>query len=220
VTIATLRRILTTHRDDYLSMITSKGIAAAVVGLASLSLVGVALANEAEGPDLADQIEVAAGSCDTTTTTVDEGTVDEGTVDEGTVDEGTVEDSDCDEADAVEEADDEAVEVETDAVDDDAAEPEADAVEADHPLNHGFYVSEATKTCPESGRERGQCISAVAKSDIGKAGADSTTEDTAVEGAESEDTAGSEGTVEETPKPSKPTTAGQGHASGKSKGKH
>lgn len=41
-------------------------------------------------------------------------------------------------------------------------------VEGERPLNHGYYVSEATATCPESGRERGECISAVAQSDEGK----------------------------------------------------
>jgi hypothetical protein len=210
VTNATLRRIFTTQSDDYLSMITSKGIAAAIVGLASLSLVGVALANEAEGPDLADQVEVAAASCDTTTTTVDT------TVDESTVDESTVDESDCDEADAVEEADDEAVEVEVedeDETDETAvAEAEADAVEGDHPLNHGFYVSEATKTCPESGRERGQCISAVAKSDLGKPGADATTV--------TDGDATPEATVEEAPAPSsKPTATGKGQTKAKGKGK-
>ncbi len=45
---------------------------------------------------------------------------------------------------------------------------EADEVDAERPLNHGYHVSEATKTCPESGPERGACISAVAQGDAGK----------------------------------------------------
>lgn len=222
VTEITSRRIPTTESDDHLTMITSKGIAAAVVGLASLSLVGVALANEAEGPDLADQVEVVAGPCDTTTTTVvDEGTADsteataedpevEGTEVESTEVEGT-EDDGCDEPAAVESDDDETEAVDEAVDDEDDTTVEDEAVDGEHPLNHGYYVSEATRTCPESGRERGECISSVAKSDLGKPGG----EDATV----GDDEAGSDTTVEEAPAPSTKASSGQGHAKGQTKAK-
>ncbi len=201
MTVITLRRIQTTESDDHLSMITSKGIAAAIVGIASVCLVGVALANEAEGPDLVDQVDVVAGSCETTTTTL----ADEST--EVTTEAPDIEDSedDCEEPDAgeVEGLDEEADDVEPDAL-------EADVVEGEHPLNHGFYVTEATRTCPESGRERGQCISEVAKSDLGKPGA----EDTTVT-----DEATPHATVEEAPAPSSKPTTGHGQTKVKSQGK-
>ena len=183
----------------------TRGIAAAIAGFVSLSLVGVALANEPGDPVLEEEAtEVVCPDPGTdeggTDGTTDEGTTDEGTTDEGTTDDATdagatdggVADDATTDGTADSEADDTVVpdgcenpdagtdgtdgtEVEeleaTDDEDEDDAE-DADVEDGERPQNHGWYVSEATKTCPESGRERGQCISEVAKSDLGKPHAD------------------------------------------------
>jgi len=182
----------------------TRGIAAAIAGFVSLSLVGVALANEPGDPVLeeeATEVVCSDPGADegSTNGTTDEGTTDEGSTDdatEGTADseaDDTVVPDGCEDPDAGTDGTDgtEVEELEaTDDEDEDEDDAEDDAVEdGERPQNHGWYVSEATKTCPESGRERGQCISEVAKSDLGKPhadddvaepedGADATLEDT------------------------------------------
>ncbi|MGV3759337.1 MAG: hypothetical protein ACO1PW_07300, partial [Actinomycetota bacterium] len=164
---------------------TRRTLAAAVTGLVSLSLVGVALANEPDDPGLApvedelceevvtdggttdgtdgatDSTDEATDSTDEATDSTDEATdsTDEATGgDEGGCETGTDGDAtdggttDGDTTDGADVADEELV----------SEDPELD--EGERPQNHGWYVSEATKTCPESGRERGECISEVAKS--------------------------------------------------------
>ncbi|MGV3758494.1 MAG: hypothetical protein ACO1PW_02995, partial [Actinomycetota bacterium] len=92
-------------------------------------------------------------------------------------------------------------------------DPELD--EGERPQNHGWYVSEATKTCPESGRERGECISEVAKSDLGKPHADDE-----AEGADGDDEPTVDATAEAGPaeKPAKAAKPSKGNGGGKGRG--
>jgi hypothetical protein len=186
--------------------VTRRTLAVVVAGLVSLSLVGVALANEPDGPLLGSGPDELCEEATTDEATTDDSTADEGTTDEGTegstTDEGTegttdqgTESStgegaegpsdDCVPAggtDGSEEGTDGDPEATVQDLGEEELDEEADLDEGERPMNHGWYVSEATKTCPESGRERGECISAVAKSDLGKRHADGGETDGAPEG--------------------------------------
>ena len=50
---------------------------------------------------------------------------------------------------------------------DSAAHDSTTHTAGEHPENHGKYVSQAAHDCP-TGSEHGPCVSAVAKSDVGK----------------------------------------------------
>ena len=96
-----------------------------------------------------------------------------------------------------------------------------DDVVAEHPENHGKYVSEAAKGGGEcaglSGRDKGQCVAGVAKSDIGKKTAEEpaaeTTEKTVTEQSAPVQEPAAAAVTEEQPK-GKPA-----HAGGNGKGK-
>jgi len=98
-------------------------VTALIAGLASLLLVGVAAAVEAQDPPADAEI------VEETTTTEDDDATDDAA---------------------------EAPEVEDD---DEGGGP--------HPENHGKHVSEAAAKCPP-GSEHGPCVSAVARSNVGK----------------------------------------------------
>jgi|GEM_PF-4428717 len=177
---------------------TRRTLAAAITGLVSLALVGAALANEPEDPalvgpeELCEEVATDGGAADAGTDGTDgtsdasDGSAADDTVDGTTdgTDEGTSDGDGCtpaggtdgddggtdgaDGTDGTDGTEDDGPSSDEDEVDLEPLEEEADLEEGERPQNHGWYVSEATKTCPESGRERGECISAVAKSDLGK----------------------------------------------------
>ncbi|HSP05387.1 MAG TPA: hypothetical protein VLR27_17915 [Acidimicrobiales bacterium] len=97
-----------------------------------------------------------------------------------------------------------------------------DDVVAEHPENHGKYVSEAAKGGGEcaglSGRDKGQCVAGVAKSDIGKKTAEEpaaeTTEKTVTEQSAPVQEPAAAAVTEEQPK-GKPAHAGPPAGKGK-----
>jgi hypothetical protein len=217
-------------------------IALAVTGLASLAWVGVSAAVDAGDPVLSDPVvqeetcapveatdagteatDSATDAVETTDSATD-GAVegeDEGCEPEGTdgteTTDGTEEVTDGTETtDGTEEVTDG-----TEATEDDTEDPAV----AEHPENHGKYVSEAARETCEPGPGHGECVRAVAQSDVGKAAPedDATEGDETVDAPEGEDDgtdavdeAEQEDEVEGTADATAPST--HGHAAGHGKG--
>lgn len=189
---------LTTQSDDDLSMILSKqNIAVGLIGLASLTWMGVSSALEAGDPVLDDEVVVVDDCSDDTTAdeTVTDGTEgdDALTDDEALTGEEEAVEDDCTDGEADGDETTDGTEVTDDEVTDDGEEPVVDedaeegteAEVAEHPENHGKYVSEAAReTCP-AGPGHGQCVREVAQSDAGKPGAED--DGDAVDGTEGDD---------------------------------
>ncbi len=145
-----------------------------MVALATLALTaGVAFAARpvsVPAPDLA-----ASGPATTEVTEDGEATVpeldddeEEATDEAADEEEATDEASDADEPKATEDADEE------EATDED---DDADAADTDHPVNHGWYVSQAAQApTPDGYRNHGAYVSEVAKSDEGKPGSEAESE--------------------------------------------
>jgi hypothetical protein len=149
----TLWRISTTQSEDDRNMALSKQtLAVAVVGLASLTWVGVSAATEDDDPVLSDNVEVVTETTETTQPTATSDTTDTTEAPETTV----------------------ATEDGTDDLEADDAPP------AEHPENHGKHVSEAAHTCPP-GPGHGACVREVAQSDVGKSDDAEATADDAAE---------------------------------------
>ena len=86
--------------------------------------------------------------------------VEEETIDDTTVDDTTVDDTEVDDESEDTESEDEAADTEADDADG------ADA--AEHPENHGLFVSEAAREGCAEAENHGECVSEVAHSDAGK----------------------------------------------------
>lgn len=211
-------------------------LAAAITGLASLTFVGAALAEQPPDPELAEavtpvgcdeatdpvegtDVEVDGSSDDTTDPTAVADDVEDAEGSEGT--EGT-EDGECEDpagdvdavapevAEVAEETDDPAP----------AVEPEGE--------NHGAYVSEQARvTCWEPSEDfdnHGECVREAAHSDVGKPakGEDADGDTLSVEGTDEsvEDTEESvEGTDDEGDDVTSSATAPRGNAGGNGRGK-
>ena len=205
-----LRRIPTTLRDDDLTV--KRHLALLIAALASLAFVGAALAHEAEDPVL--QPVDPAEDCTEETTPDEGGDVTDAPTDDTSEDPALDDTEGCeDDASEIGEDGDEAVEAqELESAEDPAEDDAEDDADGERKQNHGWYVSEATKTCPEQGPERGACISEVARSDAGKDHA--TSEGTVDDGGATEDADADAGDAPSRAKPKAKPSKGRGGASG------